>query len=389
MIVLVAPYSPPDREGYAHLGASRKLETIISILSRLDAQIVLINSAHNDNKPVPLSICKSQVGGINVIEITPPISTNRAIGKLKNIFCVSQIVEEIKQLGIPQLIWFYNGYAFEMHMALKAQKTFNVPMILEFEDWHFSRKRGLNPKPYMDYFFWRRAAPFMSGAFVVNELLASKMRYFISEVELLPGIVPKVLAEIAKHSLPFKSNVNKINVGYFGGLSVEKGADIILQLARSLPENYVLHVTGTGPLAPEFEACAKELPERLSYHGRVDDMTLYQLIAKCDVVLNPHSSIENMNNGVFPFKVVEAVASGKLLISTKVPSHRLEDILVGVQFVKHDIDSFQSAIVSSQSYYSQHASLISQGAYVADQRFGEDTLLEKVQRIIKVEECPN
>lgn len=389
MIVIVAPYSPPSREGMAHLGASRKLEMIISILSRLDQQLVLVNSAHNGSHPAPLEIRQVVIGGVALMEITPPLSASRVLGKLKHIFCVDQVLDAVQKLGKPQGFWLYNGYAFEMRIAEKARRRFRVPMILEFEDWHFSRSRGLNPKPYIDYFFWRRAARLMSGTFVVNTLLAEKTRSFSSDVDMLPGVVPKALAVIAKASLPFSVRSGPIKVGYFGGLSAEKGADIVLQLATALPEGYVLQVTGTGPLATDFDASAKENPSRLNYHGRVDDAKLYQLIASCDVMLNPHSSIEEMNNGVFPFKVIEAIASGRLLISTAVPTQGLEDVLVGVQFVDHNANAFHSAIVASRQYCLNHATLVAKGADVANQRFGEDALLGKVRSMVNSQRLLN
>jgi glycosyltransferase involved in cell wall biosynthesis len=382
MIIVVAPYSPPNRVGLAHLGASRKIETLISILFRLDSQLVLVNSAHNDNRISPISVRQSKIAGLDVVEITPPISSNHAIGKLKNIFCVDQVLDAIKKLGVPQLIWFYNGYAFEMRLALKAQKIFPIPMILEFEDWHFSRSRGLNPKPYIDYLLWRKAAQHMSAAFAVNSFLAAKMQRFINDIELLPGLVPTALANIAKKCPPFSSDTGRINIGYFGGLSVEKGADIILQLADKLPSAYTLHVTGTGPLEAEFMACSKMQPEKLRFHGRVDDVTLYQLIAKCDVILNPHASIKNMNNGIFPFKVIEAVASGRLLISTAVPTSGLEDLMAGVQFVEHSANAFFDAITVSRQYYLNRTILISQSSLIANQRFGENSLLDKIKTIM-------
>lgn len=389
MILVVAPYSPPNREGYAHLGASRKLETIISILSKLDESIMLINTAHNDTTPATIKVDTVNIGGVDLIEVTPPIYSKRTIGKLKNLFDIEPVINVIKKHGSPQFIWFYNGYAFEMLLAAKAQKVFEVPMILEFEDWHFSRGRGLNPKPYIDYILWRLAVRFMAGAFVVNEQLANKLRGIVNHVELLPGIVPKVLADIAKESPPFSDSSGSINIGFFGGLSVEKGADIVLKLATTLPAGYVLHVTGTGALAADFEACAKEHPERLHFYGRVNDSKLYNIISQCDVMLNPHSSIVNMNNGVFPFKVIEAVASGRMLISTAVPTNGLEDVLLGVEFVEHDVESFCAAIVNSRKHFLSKKLLIAQCAALANQRFGEDALINKARSMIDIKSRAN
>lgn len=382
MILIVASYSPPDREGVAHLGASRKLEVIIKIISQLDSRLILINTAHNEKIPSSVLVKNSSVGGVDLLEVIPSIYFNRTIGKLINIFFSGEVLNLINRYGRPKFIWFYNAYAFEMRFAVKAWKKFQVPMILEFEDWHFSRSRGINPKPYIDYFFWRIAARFMTGTFTVNALLAEKMRDFKSHVEMLPGIVPRLLSVIANRSLPFSNPMEPIKIGFFGGLSVEKGADIVLKLATTLPSGYVLHVTGSGLLAVDFETFAKIHSDRLKYHGRVSDEILYRLIEDCDVMLNPHSSIEDMNNGVFPFKVIEAVASGRLLISTTVPSEGLGDVLIGVQFVDHDADAFRAAIVASRKYYFDNKDSISSGANVANHRFGEAALLEKVQLIL-------
>lgn len=385
MILIVAPYSPPNRQGSAHLGASRKLETVISILSAIDSTIVLVNSAHNDTTPTSVRVDEVSIGGVTTIEITPPIYSKRTVGKFKYLFDINQVIDAIKLYGSPKLIWFYNGYAFEMLLANKAKKIFNVPMILEFEDWHFSRGRGFNPKPYIDFILWRMSVGFMAGAFVVNEQLGHKLKGHIKQVELLPGIVPQVLADIAQQSLPFARKGMPIHVGFFGGLSVEKGADIVLELAHSLPEGFVVHVTGSGALAKDFETADSELNGKLCYHGRVDDVKLYHLIAQCDVMLNPHASIAEMNNGVFPFKVIEAVASGRLLISTSVPAKGLEDVLVGVHFIEHSVSAFNLAILKSREYFNSHFQLIAQGAEISNARFGENAVLNKISSMTNIQ----
>ena len=382
MIVIVAPYSPPNRNCFAHLGASRKLETIISILSRFDTQIVLVNSAHNECICSPLVIIQSQICSINLMEIKLPTYSSRMIGKLINIFLAKQVLDVLQKMGSPQLFWFYNGYGFEMRMASLAWRAFRAPMILEFEDWIFARSRGFNPKPYIDYYLWRQAAHLMSGTFAVNSLLAKKIHSVVSSVDLLPGVVPEILANIGKHFPPFSNASSSISIGFFGGLSIEKGADIVLKLATTLPEGYVLHVTGSGPLMADFEVFSREYPARLCYYGQVNDTVLYGLIAQCDVMLNPHSSIEKMDNGVFPFKVIEAVASGRLLISTALPTQDLEEVLLGVQFVDHSTHAFIDAIVKARERYCQHSTLISQCSKLANQRFGEDALLKKVKDFV-------
>jgi glycosyltransferase involved in cell wall biosynthesis len=382
MIVIVAAYTPPGSAGSAHLGASRKLEMIISILSRLNFKIVLVNTAHNDNRIAPICVNNSVINNVELTEITPTISNSSKFGKLKNLFDVTNIIRLIEKIGKPEIFWLYNGYAFEMLFALKAHKVFVAPIIFEFEDWHFSRRRGINPKPYIDYVFWRIAAKHLPVTFAVNSFLAGKMHRFSSEITLLPGIVPKVLTKISIETKPFCFNSNKISIGFFGGLVSEKGADIVLELIALMPSSFVFHVTGSGPLEENFTACAKLHPDKLFFHGRVDEGELYKLIEKCDVILNPHASIKNMKNGVFPFKVIEAIASGRLLISTDLPLDGLEDVLRGVQFVEHSANAFCNALHFCRQTYLINSSYISQGADIASQKFGEAALFDKVRSII-------
>jgi hypothetical protein len=382
MIVVVAPYSPVGRAVNAHLGASRKLETVISILSRLDSELVLVNSAHNETEPAPLAVSNAQIAGVSIIEITPPVSNNRTIGKLKNVLNVDVVFEEVRKLGRPNLVWLYNGYAFEMRFALAARRKLGVPLVLEFEDWHFSRSRGLNPKPMVDFLIWRKAARHITTAFAVNMFLASRMQPFVNDVQMLPGVVPSVLPRIANSNPPFSSNDGHINVGYFGGLSVEKGADITLEISKALPPGYTLHVCGTGPLEPRFIEQSQQAPEQLQYYGPVDDTTLYRIIAKCDVILNPHRSISKMDNGVFPFKVIEAVASARLLVSTELPSNGIDELMEGVHFVEHSVSAFYEAVLSSRERYLRYEISIKRAAAVADLRFGEIALQNKIRSIL-------
>ena len=383
MIVIVAPYSPPDRPGGANLGGSRKLEIILAVLVHIDKNIVLVNSAHNDHDVTQLRSTRVVIGGVDVAEIVPPLSTRRTWGKLKNLFHIGKMIRAIQSAGSPSLFWFYNGYAFEMRLAIVARKRFGVPMILEFEDWHFSRKRGFNPKPYIDYFFWRRAARFMSGVFAVNSYLAEKMSMITGPVHLLPGVVSGKLTEITGSHIPFSNGQGPINVGYFGGLTTEKGADIVLEVAENLPVGFVLHVTGTGPLESAFNARASKYPGSLRFYGRVDEAELHQRIVECDVLLNPHSPIKHMQNGVFPFKVIEYIASGRLLVSTPLPGFGLDDILTGVQFVEHSCEAFVQAIINSKPHFMGNAEAIASGARAATDRFSEEALLEEVRHILR------
>ena len=379
---MVAPYAPMGRCPEPHLGAARKIEAIVSLLSRKDSEVVLVNTAHNPQVLQSFKTEISSIAGINVRELTLPCFSNRKLGKLFNLFHVGQAIEAVLNLGVPRLVWLYNGYAFESLFARRLLKSLTCPVALEFEDWHFSRGRGLNPKPYLNWLAWRSMMPGISHAFAVNAALASRLKPFTDRISLLPGIVPTLLVSMARDALPFQGLAGEVTVGYFGGLSREKGADLLLALAAGLPAGFRFEVTGGGELETRFVQLAGAQPERFRYHGKVGDQELYSIMSRCDVILNPHRSIASMENGIFPFKVIEAIASGRLLISTAVPGEGFEPVLQGVQFVEHSSNAFRRALLSARAVYEETCDNVAAGAREANLRFGEAAFLARMEHIL-------
>jgi glycosyltransferase involved in cell wall biosynthesis len=384
MIIIVAPYTGYNSNGHVDLGASKKIRFVVSILSKLSGDIVLVNSAHNSSEKSSFKQRKIQIDGTTVLEIIPPTLEKKSIGKLLNLSQVDKtldIIGELTKESRPKLFWFYNAYAFEMIFARKASRRFAAPQVLEFEDWHFSRNRGLNIKPYIDYFFWRRTVRSFARIYAINATVKSIVEPFCDDVQLLPGVVPNELCELNDSNPPFTTNTN-INIGYFGGLKAEKGADIVLALAQALPQKFTVHVTGAGPLADEFTALSNSAESILKYHGMVDDKTLVSIIAKCDIILNPHVPMNQFSEGLFPFKVIEAIASGRLLISTDVSFNGFEDLAKAVVFVEHDSKKFAEAIEQSEKLYFQKVSQIKSSTHMALNLFGADSIMESLKKLV-------
>lgn len=124
----------------------------------------------------------------------------------------------------------------------------------------------------------------------------------------------------------------------------------MLELVKRSSGRFLFHVCGNGPLADAFAEVSR-LSGDVRFHGQVDDATLFDLIAECDVLVNVHASIEKMGNGVFPFKVVEYVASGRLVISTDLPPMSLHDVIEAVHFVAPRVESIQDALSDAPHLY--------------------------------------
>jgi len=385
MILIVAPYSPIGLSANPHLGAARKIETVIEALAKVDNDIVLVNSAHN--KPnMRQKIESVNIAGTTLRCLSVKTYTSSKLGKLMSLKDVGDVVDSCLELGGANLVWIYNGYAFENLFCLNINKKINTPVILEFEDWHFSRSRGLNPKPYIDYILWRLNIKNINFSFGVNDNLTNKMSDYGVESSLLLGVVPEKLLELCNgiDSEPFANDI--IRVGYFGGLSNEKGVDVLIEVLKRIPTGYKFIVSGAGALEMELQRLANKYSEKLEFHGRVSEAKLYQLISSVDVILNPHSPISDMAGGVFPFKVVEAIASEKLLISTHLPSANVSNLLDGVEFYDGSAQGLSTAIENSASIYDVKKKKIIRASLVAREAFSMDAILKPVKTFLKYHE---
>ena len=371
MLVFIAPYSAFNRERNRDLGAARKIEFFLTLAAHLTRDIVLINSAHEEQAWSEREVRDARIGDKPIREIVLRRYPVRTIGKMLNLFEVAAVSREISMLGKPDTVWIYNPYAFESMLARELSKQTGARLVLQFEDWLFSRRRW-HPKPMLDFIAWR-FLPAPTVCLAVNESLATREhRRSGCPVVLCPGVVSDDLIDVCRQRRPFSREGAPTVIGYFGGLSAEKGADIVLDLIRLSRGRFVFHVCGQGPLASAFEQLGAE-GHAVHFHGRVDDETLLALISECDVLVNPHASIEKMGNGVFPFKVIEYVASGRLVISTELPAISMKEIHEAICFAAPEAAAIADALANAQETYLRKrtkiekaidaaAALLSQGA---------------------------
>jgi len=312
-IIMVAPYLPEYVAGSGSLAAAHKIESVVRILAKSGRRIIFINSAHISSDFASSSATRQTIGGVKVIQVTPFTLKWRPIGKALNILAASGLARRIARMQ-PSLVWIYNSYAFEGRMALLMSRRTGCRIVLEVEDLPRARRRGLlNLKPMLDSRYLR----ILGGCATLITCVNSSVQSRFQSVRTL--LLPYIMSPFVKTDgrRPFGST--PYTLGYFGGLTREKGASLLLDLCRALPEHWKMVVTGRGDLAPALRLCAEKSSGKMQFFENVPDEKLFELLSRCDVVVNPHASIQAMGEGVFPFKVLEAVASGRLVISTELP----------------------------------------------------------------------
>lgn len=104
---------------------------------------------------------------------------------------------------------------------------------------------------------------------------------------------------------------------YSGLLSKVTGVDILLQVASEMKEKgFRLWISGKGDLEQQVRDAA-EKDERICYLGHMEYDEYIKTLKDADVLINPRNMNlpENQNN--FPSKIMEYLATGKTVISSK------------------------------------------------------------------------
>lgn len=384
MILFIGAYSGNPRENIRHLAAARKIGFILTVLSEVDRDLVLVNSAPVMGKHRNILFDRvSLANGVSIPVIEPRTYPNTRAGRIINLIQASSLVDcVVERYGVPDLVWCYNGRAFASLIGGYCKRKYRSMIITEFEDWHFARRSVYNPIALIDWLLWRINIQYIDYGFVVNGVLAGKLNRYHIPSTILPGVVFDSINDASGLMKPFSSDL--ITVGYFGGLSYEKGAGFLLKLIGAAQKQQLqikFIITGNGELVNGFEQYSREYPEFVCYLGIVSEEDLADAVASVDVILNPHS----VNKGIFPFKVLEGVASGRLVISSLLSSSddlELDWLNKAIVECPLDTESFLNAILNSRQLYSDRRNSIMAAMSIARNRFSKSGLLMQVNTLI-------
>jgi glycosyltransferase involved in cell wall biosynthesis len=371
--IVVAAFAPNGVS--LNLGAEKKIELVLALLHQLGFQIHLIDSSHPaPDFAAPVNGKACHVGATPVMLWRPFSVPNRKLGKLMNMMTAGSFVRRMEALS-PAFVWIYNAYAFEALAALTLKRRLGCPIVLELEDLPLARSRSLNPKPWLDQRYFRRLLAATDLLTCVNAQIQRQSARPGLRSMLLPSLLQQALVD-APPKERFATPV--LRVGYFGGLEAEKGAAVLLDAIEHLPAGWQFVVTGIGSYAAAFVDAQRHHPLRLEFHGRVSHEQVLSLMQSCDAIVNPHASIAAMGDGVFPFKVCEALASRALLISTPLPSIdlKLDDSVLSFDGSSQGL---VRALQQAPSFYANRRAAIHGTREAICTRFSEASILQQLR----------
>lgn len=388
-IVYVAPFSTPafrDRCGERNppgLGGFRKVSLMLDVLTRLGHDVVLLSSVMTSNSELAWRREVHEeltINGRRVEVIYPSALMLRPIGGFLSCLGAGGLARSLSHWFKPDVAIVYNSYLFESRAAKKLALTGRIPVILEVEDLPLARRREwANIKPRIDRWTWdgmlRLAAAFTAvNEPILNQLPMGKPRY------LLPGIVDERLVTRGQTRLtPFQTFPRTL--GYFGGLTQQKGVRVLCDLIPRMPAGWRLLVTGSGPLAPRLVSLSERYPERLTFLGSVSESDLYEAMCQTDCALVPLEGIDGSGEGVFPFKVMEYLVAGTHVIAPRLP--KVGDLDLGfLERWDGTVDSLIVELSGAEQAYREEQSRREEAVAAILNRFSVDAVAESFSKLL-------
>lgn len=360
---------PPD------LGASKKIELVARLLHGLGYTVHLVDSSHPTLAFAhPVAGLPATLNEVPVRLWRPHCLPNRKLGKLFNVLQAARFVKALRPLA-PVLVCAYNSYSFEARAALALKRWTGARIVLELEDLPLARGRGWNPKPWLDQYHFPRLLAAADLVTFVNAVSLQRFKARSRCTLLLPSLLQQSVVDAPKRRR-FIGPIHRI--GYLGGLTQEKGAGLLLELVLRLAPDWQLVVTGVGALTTAFQALQRQYPERCEFHGMIAHEKVLSLMQECDAIVNPHTSISQMKDGVFPFKVCEALASGALLISTPLPSIDI-DLSRAVLTFDGTVDGLLASLSAAPKHHECHADEIARARQAVCDNFSEESMRKRLR----------
>ena len=186
---------------------------------------------------------------------------------------------------------------------------------------------------------------------------------------ILPGIKTKSNFNSIRINIRKKYNINQndVVVGWLGRLTKVKNPELVLEIARRLPNVWFL-IGGDGHI---FEEMKQKKPKNVIFLGWVDPNNFWRF---CDI------AILTSRNEAAPFSLVEALSYGLPIISTEVGS--VKDIVTSENGILADnICNFISAITFLKENKRKRQAMARQSRILYKNKFSESKFLNKHENI--------
>ena len=140
-----------------------------------------------------------------------------------------------------------------------------------------------------------------------------------------------------------------VNVMYAGLLSDVTGVDILLEMiTKNKDKNVRFIISGKGYLENIVKTVAQN-DDRIVYLGFVDQVEYLEWLKKANILINPRNMRLDQNKNNFPSKILDYLATGRIILSTRFPGN--EDFLNNIIFYDGTAGDLQRKLDYVKSNY--------------------------------------
>lgn len=325
-----------NKHYYLRSGADRYIFALTKWLQEQGHEVIPFAMQHPENLPTPYS--KYFPSFVQTENIEWKISSLKTLGRMFYSLETKHNLEKLLQKTHPDVCHIHSLYTQLSCSALYALHEAKVPIVMTVHDHHLVSAQynvPVLPSGYRkDMGIWQAARTrFHKKSFWASALQTAGFRFqkwlrayerFVDvffvpsaylQTQLIAGGFPKEKIQINPfgQDLP-KEDISFESKGYLlfvGRLSQEKGVEMILKIAKELP-NVTCKIIGTGPEEKKLREFGQNL-KNIEFLGFQSGENLARLYAEALAVLIPSIVQEN-----FPLVALEAMSFGKPVIASAV-----------------------------------------------------------------------
>lgn len=244
------------------------------------------------------------------------------------------VLKVIKNVDI--IICYNIVYAWLLLPYLaKCKRKKGIAIIADYSD-SISYK-GIISKLYAKFQLWsmRRFDTVVGLSANIRSKLKKKQKFILMEGGIDQAFYDAFSYQARRQPSPYI-------LMYSGLLSQVTGVDLLLEVMQRVSRQDIkLVITGKGPLEKEVRK-ASMVDTRICYKGHLTYEEYMEQLQNADVLINPRNMNipENQNN--FPSKIMEYLATGKVILSTRfVGWEKFEENII---FCESSVDGIKRGI---------------------------------------------
>jgi glycosyltransferase involved in cell wall biosynthesis len=248
-------------------------------------------------------------------------------------------------------IVFYNFNIITAFPALIAGVLFGVPIIIEFNDFRLDSQDILDR--IRDRIYLYVVGPWIAGGICINTNMASLLQ---TDNTIVVRGEPTIIRSDMNGET--SDSEGPLTIFYGGKLDDVRGIDFLLDAAPEIirDRNVQIRITGYGPRLEEVRRRVTEMGEdQVSFLGYVSSDRYREELLSADIALNLQRPDAPGNEYTFPTKILDYLATGNVVVSTRMSDLEevLCDILVFTEPSSIDVAATVGSVCDNLSAHSE------------------------------------